>query len=39
MNDDIKIYNKGHCKYLFKEPQEFEEKMRAKTKAGTNTTI
>jgi hypothetical protein len=27
-NDDIKIYNKGHCKYLFKEPQEFEDKMK-----------
>jgi hypothetical protein len=27
-NNDIKIYNKGHCKYLFKEPNEFEEHMK-----------
>ena len=25
---DIKIYNKGHCKYLFKESYEFENKIK-----------
>jgi hypothetical protein len=27
-NDDTKIYNKGHCKYLFCEPTEFERKIK-----------
>lgn len=27
-NNDIKIYNKGHCKYLFKESYDFENKMK-----------
>ena len=27
-NNDTKLYNKGHCKYLFREPIEFENKIK-----------